>query len=338
MVYAQSTSVIVPNATANVLCLRAQSHKDHRLPVTKTALSFSSCRRRSFDLVVYQAPQSPHVSSCRTVTKCRVCRSPVCAQRVSAMRGALCASGTPWKLRPTTNRSVIRPYGSIHNWKARSCVCFESPDRDRGAVPDEYQTWPATAPPPRRLLVGGLAGLTIVLGGNFGGATSALLGMRRVLTFCVACGDIDSDTKIMPPSTGSTQVKVLLLERQYLRSFAHPSLVRAGLDGGRVAASLNLDVLFPVNGYKRYIAGGAYEFLYPKSWLEDVTLYRRRIERAEFQRGVEFKQLEDMERVAKGQSVVQPAVGFGPPAGTGEENLSVVAAPSPGLVCVASVT
>lgn len=93
-----------------------------------------------------------------------------------------------------------------------------------------------------------------------------------------------------------------------------------------------------MNGYKRYVASGAYEFVYPDSWLEDVTLYRRRIERAEFQRGVEFKQLEDMERVAKGQAVVQPAVGFGPPAGTGEENLSVVAAPSPGLVCVPLAT
>lgn len=111
-----------------------------------------------------------------------------------------------------------------------------------------------------------------------------------------------------------------------------------GLDNGETAASLRLDVLFPVNGYKRYISGGAYEFLYPQSWLEDVTLYRQRIERAEFQRGVEFKQLEDMERVAKRESVVQPAVGFGPPAGGGQENLSVVAAPSPGLVYALSTT
>lgn len=109
--------------------------------------------------------------------------------------------------------------------------------------------------------------------------------------------------------------------------------MRAGLDNGKAAARLKLDVLFPVNGYKRYLSSGAYEFLYPQTWLEDVTLYRRRVERAEFQRGVEFKQLEDLERVAKGQTVVQPAVGFGPPAGSGEENLSIVAAPSPGLVC-----
>lgn len=113
-------------------------------------------------------------------------------------------------------------------------------------------------------------------------------------------------------------------------------MLNVGLDNGETAARLRLDVLFPVNGYKRYVYDGAYEFLYPQSWLEDVTLYRQRIERAEFQRGVEFKQVEDMERVARRESVVQPAVGFGPPAGSGQENLSVVAAPSPGLVCALS--
>lgn len=111
------------------------------------------------------------------------------------------------------------------------------------------------------------------------------------------------------------------------------SVSDVGLDGGQLAGSLKLDVLFPVNGYKRFSIA-AFEFVYPQSWLEDVTLYRRRVERAEFQRGVEFKQVEDMERVARGQSIVQPAVGFGPPASSGEENISVVAAPSPGLVCV----
>eukprot|EP00892_Ulva_mutabilis_P007827 jgi/Ulvmu1/5416/UM022_0211.1 len=196
------------------------------------------------------------------------------------MRGSMCTSRTVWRDCHISRSTRPQSRHRTDNWTPRSCACFDSEDSQQRPAPDSYKTWPATAPPPRRLLVGGLTGLAVVLGGNFGGATSALL----------------------------------------------------GLDGGRVAASLNLDVIIPVNGYKRYIAGGTYEFIYPASWLEDVTLYRRRIERAEFQRGVEFRQLEDMERVAKGQSVVQPAVGFGPPASSGEENLSVVAAPSPGLV------
>jgi hypothetical protein len=47
-----------------------------------------------------------------------------------------------------------------------------------GPSAEEYTTWPSTRAPPRRMLVGALTGLAIVLGGNLGGVTSALIGAR----------------------------------------------------------------------------------------------------------------------------------------------------------------
>lgn len=60
------------------------------------------------------------------------------------------------------------------------------PDPDQPAVKsfDDYDTWPATAPPPRRLLVGSLTALGIALGGNLGGITSALLGAPLRASVC----------------------------------------------------------------------------------------------------------------------------------------------------------
>lgn len=106
----------------------------------------------------------------------------------------------------------------------------------------------------------------------------------------------------------------------------------AGLDGGKFAALLKLDALIPIAGSKRCIGEG-YEFVYPAKWLADVTLYRRRIESAELQRGLAFQQFEQQERVAQRQRAVEPAVAFGPQGSTGEDNISVIAASSPGLVC-----
>ena len=107
----------------------------------------------------------------------------------------------------------------------------------------------------------------------------------------------------------------------------------SGLDGGKFAGFLKLDALIPISGFKRCIGEG-YEFVYPASWLADVTLYRRRVESAELQRGLAFQQFEQQERVAQRQRAIEPAVAFGPQGSTGEDNISVISAASPGLVCV----
>jgi hypothetical protein len=105
----------------------------------------------------------------------------------------------------------------------------------------------------------------------------------------------------------------------------------AGLDGGKLAGSLKLDAIIPVNGLKRCVRQG-YEFVYPAQWLADVTIYRRQAEVAELQRGLANKQFEDTERIARRKAVVEPDVAFGPQGSSGEDNISVITAPSPGLV------
>jgi hypothetical protein len=102
-----------------------------------------------------------------------------------------------------------------------------------------------------------------------------------------------------------------------------------------VARFLKLDALIPVAGFKRCIGQG-FEFIYPATWLADVTLYRRRIESAELQRGLAFQHFEDQERVAQRKSTIEPVVAFGPQGSTGENNISVITAPSPGLQCVST--
>jgi hypothetical protein len=106
-----------------------------------------------------------------------------------------------------------------------------------------------------------------------------------------------------------------------------------GLDGGKLAGFFKLDALIPVTGFKRCIGQG-FEFVYPATWLADATLYRWRIESDELRRGLAFQQFEDQERVAQRQSTIEPVVAFGPQGSNGEDNISVITAPSPRLRCV----
>lgn len=72
------------------------------------------------------------------------------------------------------------------------CICCDASEgnrRDPGPA-DSYETWPATAPPPRRLILGGLTGAAVVLGGNFGGITSALLGVTRTTARICKCANL----------------------------------------------------------------------------------------------------------------------------------------------------
>jgi hypothetical protein len=115
-----------------------------------------------------------------------------------------------------------------------------------------------------------------------------------------------------------------------VRRIRFPSLT--GLGDGQLASRLKLDSLYDVNGLKRYLGSG-FEVLYPSAWLQDVTLFRRRVEQAEFSRGLDFQDIDQMERAARGRSVVQPSIAFGPAGGSGEDNISIISAPSPGLRC-----
>lgn len=85
----------------------------------------------------------------------------------SIIRGRVCL---PAAFKPVTRRSCA------------CCGTSDSESREPG-VPKSYETWPATAPPPRRLLLGGLAGSAVVLGGNFGGVTTALLGVTQAMAW-----------------------------------------------------------------------------------------------------------------------------------------------------------
>ena len=100
-----------------------------------------------------------------------------------------------------------------------------------------------------------------------------------------------------------------------------------------MAGRLKLDTIVPVKGRKRCLGQG-YEFVYPATWLADATIYRRRVESAELDRGLAYRQFTEQERIAKRRAVVEPAVAFGPMGTTGEDNISVITAASPGLVCV----
>jgi hypothetical protein len=100
-----------------------------------------------------------------------------------------------------------------------------------------------------------------------------------------------------------------------------------GLDDGRTAASLRLDVLFPVKGFKRCVDyQNGYEFVYPSSWLADQRLYRRYAQRIEKEKPLDLPPISresPKRRIAK----YDPSAGFGPPKGNGEDNISVVCAP-----------
>ena len=107
-----------------------------------------------------------------------------------------------------------------------------------------------------------------------------------------------------PPVTSPTDLvawggRLPSRRRLLISGAASTSIILAGNFGGAtslllsstdaaaaLARSLRLDVLFPVRGAKRALApdGGGYEFVYPRSWLADQTVARRRAVAAELSR------------------------------------------------------
>lgn len=111
-----------------------------------------------------------------------------------------------------------------------------------------------------------------------------------------------------------------------------------GLDGGAAAGASRLDIIFPVGGRKRFADfSGGFEFTYPAAWLQDITLLRRQAARLEARFALDPPPVGGRRRGGPGGGggrgapsagdVVEPAAAFGPPGSTGEENVSVVAAP-----------
>lgn len=104
-----------------------------------------------------------------------------------------------------------------------------------------------------------------------------------------------------------------------------------------LARSLRLDVLFPVRGFKRALApdGGGYEFVYPRSWLADQTVARRRAVAAELSRPLIDGPLPSAAATAARRQRASslraappgPEVAFGPAGSSGETNVSVIVAP-----------
>lgn len=86
------------------------------------------------------------------------------------------------------------------------------------------------------------------------------------------------------------------------------------------ARSLRLDALFPLDGCLRHVDAG-FELLAPSSWLADQTLARRK---AQAVQALDLPALREIRPLAPRRVVPEPVVGFGPPGGNGETNMSVL--------------
>ena len=104
-----------------------------------------------------------------------------------------------------------------------------------------------------------------------------------------------------------------------------------------LARSLKLDVLFPIRGFKRALApdGGGYEFIYPRDWLFDQTIARKRAVASDLSRPIlegpfpSEAAMEARRRRARAAPAAPPGpeVAFGPAGSRGETNVSVIVAP-----------
>ena len=99
-----------------------------------------------------------------------------------------------------------------------------------------------------------------------------------------------------------------------------------------VAESLRLDIIYPVNGFKRcYNPEKGYEFVYPSDYLGDATMVARAANQREAMNPLDPPPPGGAPKPPKifGQTVQEPQSAFGPMGGTGEENVSVIVSRSP---------
>ncbi|EPS72461.1 hypothetical protein M569_02299, partial [Genlisea aurea] len=126
-----------------------------------------------------------------------------------------------------------------------------------------------------------------------------------------------------------------VFRRRLLAGVGAASLIAVGANFGGVtsfllgfspeaARGLKLDAVYPVGGFTRYVdAGEGFEFVYPESWLGDQTLLYRSAGKAE--RSLDLPPLSGGAIIRK--KINEPVVAFGPPASTGEVNVSVIVSP-----------
>lgn len=134
------------------------------------------------------------------------------------------------------------------------------------------------------------------------------------------------------------------------------ALLSSSPETAAAARRARLDVIFPVEGQLRFFDESLrFEFAYPRQWMGDVTVARRRAERQERERERAALEMQGLPSLrprrlpslsARGGGgdplaplassspssfspppAVEPAAAFGPPGSTGEENVSVVVAP-----------
>ena len=80
---------------------------------------------------------------------------------------------------------------------------------------------------------------------------------------------------------------------------------------------LGIDQIYAVKGFKRYVSeDGRYEFKYPSTWLQDQAVVMKKVKTAELPQTLR-KKVEAEQRAG-------PDAAFGPMAGDGRVNLSVV--------------
>jgi len=94
----------------------------------------------------------------------------------------------------------------------------------------------------------------------------------------------------------------------------------------KLAETLGLDEVVPVQNFKRCIdRDNGYEYLYPAQWLVDQRIVLRNTERKRLNLDPLSSSQEDERK--RRFKVAEPVSAYGPPAGSGEENVSVIVAP-----------
>jgi len=87
-----------------------------------------------------------------------------------------------------------------------------------------------------------------------------------------------------------------------------------------------LDIIVPVQGFKRCVdRENGYEYLYPAGWLEDQRIALRNAEKT--QRSLDPLSSKEYARLKRRRQIAEPVSAYGPAAGSGEENVSVIVAP-----------
>jgi hypothetical protein len=131
------------------VCLNVQSTRIHSCTLTIC----SNCRACDADIML------------------RCCSSPfkICEAdtMVHSLRLKACCKQYPLQYRCGQQRRIISLFSEPRDEGGRS------------APVEEYTTWPATAPPARRLIVGLATATVTALAANFLGITSSLLGTNR---------------------------------------------------------------------------------------------------------------------------------------------------------------